>query len=60
MDQQAPLHNIPPLQGWHHSNQIQTPKQMPADTFLETEMVLDLLKCPLPGAAKSNIRNISI
>jgi hypothetical protein len=32
-----------------------TEVQMPVDTFLETETVLDLLKRPLPGAEKSNI-----
>jgi hypothetical protein len=32
-----------------------TEVQMPVDTFLETETVLDLLKSPLAGAAKSTI-----
>jgi hypothetical protein len=32
-----------------------TPIQLPVDTFLETETILDLLKEPLPGAANANI-----
>jgi hypothetical protein len=32
-----------------------TEVQMPVDTFLETATVLDLLKHPLPGAAKASI-----
>jgi hypothetical protein len=32
-----------------------TAVQMPADTFLETNTILDLLKQPLPGAADSEI-----
>jgi hypothetical protein len=32
-----------------------TPVQMPADTFLETATILDLLKKPLPGASNSQI-----
>jgi hypothetical protein len=32
-----------------------TAVQMPADTFLETNTILDLLKRPLPGAADSEI-----
>jgi hypothetical protein len=32
-----------------------TEVKMPADTFLETNMLLDLLKRPLPGAAESMI-----
>jgi hypothetical protein len=38
-----------------------TPLQMPADTFRETETVLDLLQRPLPGAAQAHISpNISL
>jgi hypothetical protein len=32
-----------------------TPVQLPVDTFLQTETLLDLLKHPFPGAANANI-----
>jgi hypothetical protein len=32
-----------------------TAVKMPADTFLETSTIIDLLKNPLPGAAQANI-----